>query len=626
MRRLGMTCLFILLCTAGCTPDQTGEAETLLPPLTITGVGPTPLVPGTQLVIEGEGFLPAEVVTLTVRLRGTVDGAVVELSAAPMRLGDDRLQVDVGGALEDALIQDGGSFSGELVVERQPVGTAPFASASLEVDLPTATALAPGLTSLAPDTLYPGEMVTLSGEDFLHPSEGIALVALDGELVIQSPPESRTVAGLVVPAAPPVATARDQLTFVLTPDILGIRPARFSGTVQVINQMSSGEEYASQTVDLVDLELARPYLDEVAPLEASRGQRVDFMGRGLLPADGLLQAATLLLLEGSFKPWRGPEVLLTGVDALALFPDESPDNTLASVVLRVHKNVDGELEGLGLIPGVFDGIVTPMVVAGPDSARGVPFELQLTVLAPRQVVHLKLLKAFDDALDEFGMRAVKDAVVDRLLEVVGRDYAGINIEFRTAWPEDFVEFAIAEIGGRDPNGTGLFGLDNTPNKDVGNLRFDDVIGGFNAETRARGYAGYGGIFVAEFMSLSPSLSDSMLTSPRFDDVFGPFAPALGGKPIKDGEAGGGSRGEAIELAIRTLGNLIGNTVTHEVGHSLGLAAIDGHFHNLGDNPNWIMDAGSARPFEERAELDGQGPEVFSPFNREYLEQILPMDP
>ena len=56
----------------------------------------------------------------------------------------------------------------------------------------------------------------------------------------------------------------------------------------------------------------------------------------------------------------------------------------------------------------------------------------------------------------------------------------------------------------------------------------------------------------------------------------------------------------------------------------GLAAIDGQFHHLGDNPGWIMDSGSARPFEERAEIDGAGPAVFSPQNRAYLEQILPL--
>jgi hypothetical protein len=74
-----------------------------------------------------------------------------------------------------------------------------------------------------------------------------------------------------------------------------------------------------------------------------------------------------------------------------------------------------------------------------------------------------------------------------------------------------------------------------------------------------------------------------------------------------------------------LGNLVGNTITHEVGHSLGLSAIDGEFHNVGDNPGWIMVSGSFRPFAERAEIDGYAPAVFSPFNRAYLQSVLPVE-
>ena len=56
-----------------------------------------------------------------------------------------------------------------------------------------------------------------------------------------------------------------------------------------------------------------------------------------------------------------------------------------------------------------------------------------------------------------------------------------------------------------------------------------------------------------------------------------------------------------------------------------LSPLDGRYHNEGDTPNWIMDAGQFRPFEERAEIDGFGPAVFEPYNREYLLGILPLD-
>ena len=72
-----------------------------------------------------------------------------------------------------------------------------------------------------------------------------------------------------------------------------------------------------------------------------------------------------------------------------------------------------------------------------------------------------------------------------------------------------------------------------------------------------------------------------------------------------------------------LGNLIGTTLTHEVGHSLGLADPTGEaFHDPGDELNRLMDAGGARPFDERAELMGQGPAVFCSDEYIYLRTVL----
>jgi hypothetical protein len=71
--------------------------------------------------------------------------------------------------------------------------------------------------------------------------------------------------------------------------------------------------------------------------------------------------------------------------------------------------------------------------------------------------------------------------------------------------------------------------------------------------------------------------------------------------------------------------MIGTTMTHEVGHSLGLANPDEpmSFHNVGDAPNRLMDAGGARTFTERAELLGDGPARFCDGEYAYLRQILP---
>ena len=154
------------------------------------------------------------------------------------------------------------------------------------------------------------------------------------------------------------------------------------------------------------------------------------------------------------------------------------------------------------------------------------------------------------------------------------------------------------------------------------------MGGKNAETEEQGYYAYGGVFLNSFLMFSPTISQgkTSLASSRFEDIFAAFMPELGGVAIAGGEYPGGGRDALIQEAIRVLGNLVGGTVAHEVGHTLGLAMVPGHpeeFHNLGDNPGWLMDAGNYRPFEERSDLDGMGPEIFSPYNHDYMMKILP---
>jgi hypothetical protein len=98
-------------------------------------------------------------------------------------------------------------------------------------------------------------------------------------------------------------------------------------------------------------------------------------------------------------------------------------------------------------------------------------------------------------------------------------------------------------------------------------------------------------------------------------------------PTSTGEgcpAPSSDRYEVIRCAIWVLGNMLGGTMAHELGHSLGLADPGGsRFHNNGEEPNRLMDAGGERPLEERAELLGGGPEVFCTQNYEYLIEILP---
>ncbi|HSR95982.1 MAG TPA: hypothetical protein VLM79_02875 [Kofleriaceae bacterium] len=125
--------------------------------------------------------------------------------------------------------------------------------------------------------------------------------------------------------------------------------------------------------------------------------------------------------------------------------------------------------------------------------------------------------------------------------------------------------------------------------------------------------------------------------PAFDQIFDPFRPDRGGEPVRSVDLADGppplvegagcpaeGRAQQIRCAIFVLGNLVGGTVAHEVGHSLGLAnPYQDGFHDPGDAPNRLMDAGEARSFLERAQLMGQGPAVFCDDEYAYLRRILP---
>ncbi len=80
----------------------------------------------------------------------------------------------------------------------------------------------------------------------------------------------------------------------------------------------------------------------------------------------------------------------------------------------------------------------------------------------------------------------------------------------------------------------------------------------------------------------------------------------------------------IACAVWALGSLMGTTMTHEVGHSLGLAyPYGGDVHNQGTVTNRLMNHGALRSFRERAEIGSAGPAVLCDEDMAYLRAILP---
>jgi hypothetical protein len=213
-------------------------------------------------------------------------------------------------------------------------------------------------------------------------------------------------------------------------------------------------------------------------------------------------------------------------------------------------------------------------------------------------------------------------------------YLPWSVDLRFDEPDDFsrASYSVVEIGGPDPNGVGLFGYDNTPGKDIGNLRLFDSIGGTNAETQMDGFPGYGGVFVESFLywSENPGLPGDAPggapdPDPLFDMIFDPVreSPATRAEARGEGEA---ERVAAVAAAIRALGSIIGETTSHEIGHSLGMAQPYGSptvYHNDFNGDGCIMDSGGDRPLGERMALDGFTTTMFCYDHPMYLEEVLP---
>jgi hypothetical protein len=292
--------------------------------------------------------------------------------------------------------------------------------------------------------------------------------------------------------------------------------------------------------------------------------------------------------------------------------------------------------------GHFTGTITPIVSYGAATVRGVSTQATFDLAPVRQVVYLHFEPAYVEELRDFGLRAVDQEIRARILAVVHRAYAGVNMDFRTEPPTDFALYEDVDLTGVDPNDMGLFGYDNSPGKDNGNVRLYDKLGGVNATTQQDGYPGFGGVFLRSLMGFSKhpgSLATSVPgADPMFDTIFDPFRPDHGTPvtstdlsasvpALSDGSSCPASdRTARVQCAIFVLGNLIGGTLGHEIGHSLGLANpyAEG-FHDSGDAPARLMDSGGDRPFMERAELMNTQPGVFCDDEYAYLRQILPKD-
>jgi len=639
MRSVGA--IVLALCVlAACGEDEPEPLPTGLEGLSLSSVEPRVVLPGTVLHLEGGSFLGEPLGRAYLRLRGAVDGRDTTLDLPATFVDYETMTVDIAAA--PATPTDA-TFEGWMSarVEFVPAGTHHF-SAPLSGSLEFRDSLQPELHRVAPEgAIHVNAAIEVDGSGFLLGGpEGTMFAVVEGCTVPLGAETCSSPTRVELPVTPAEPFSRVRGVFPFSPAIAGIDGGRFEGRVHLANVLPDGSRLESESLPVV-FELLEPTVTSIGD-GGSVGQYVDIEGGGFVgEEDGI----TLMELDGEF--FLDDDVGGIPVAGLSFIP-EFADGSRMRFVMNEQDALARALEdhgGIRYAAGTFDGTIRPVVTYDNQSVTGAAIAITFEVRPVKQVVWVQFDPSYVESLRKFGVRAADARIRDRVLEVMRRDYATINVDFRVEEPTDFAEYTVLEIHGPDLNEESLFGYDNTFGKDIDNLRLSDRIGGINAMTQElSGYPGYGGVFIETFLAFSehppPDVESLGIGNPLFDQIFDEFRPDRG-RPLRaDDELGGeipiltnaancptDDRRLQAGCAVWALGSLIGSTASHELGHALGLAepTLLNRFHYATDGDARLMDKGAFRPFEERAELMGQGPAAFCDVAYAYLRRILPTD-
>ncbi|MFO0568147.1 MAG: hypothetical protein U0263_20975 [Polyangiaceae bacterium] len=638
----GLTCAAALGWVA-CSSDASEAPAGVSSDLSISEVVPIALVPGTTLVVTGN-FV--DLTPAFVRLTGTQNGYTVDALLPAELTGLGRLEVKWNGGRSMGLPADDGDFIGKArITASVPADPREHVSAPVDVTLRITQKLEPKLYGVEEGIRQVNDSIRVEGDDFLlGGSEGRTVAVLEGCFQKSGQP-CTPIGDVEVPVFPEEITTskltqRKIATFPFAPKIAGIEPGLFQGTVRLRNDHALAGK-SSETAQIpVEIQLVPTTLTAFSPGEASLGQYVEIRGGGFVgkssDVEDATPATTRIQLKGNFTPTGVSQGVPVNLELIT----EYVNGKLVRYVLN-EEDALGQAADLRKVTGVYTGTATPVTSYGSAKVTGGDIQVTLGIAAIKQVVWVNWLPTYKKSLENMGLRAADQRIRDRIIETMKAAYVGVNVEFRTEEPRDYKLYAQVDIEGPDPNALGLLGYDNSAGKDKNNVRLEDKIGGVNAVTQEGGYPGFGGVFIDSLFgfSMHPGKFAEKLdvADPLFDKIFDPFRPDRGGRAVlaeelaaspvlTDGSACPAPKADRklrVGCAVWALGSMIGTTTAHEVGHSLGLADPEGEeFHDPGDEPNRLMDAGGARTFRERSEL-GEGPGVFCDTEYLYLKQILP---
>ena len=632
---------YLLVVLAGCASGKASDPG--LEGLAISKVAPGTVIPGTKIVVKGDSFVGDDYVdgqnkpvfAAQLHLVGKAGDKTIDEEWPAKFVDFSTMTVAVDAAKIDALGGDV-DFDGTVAMEFVSVNdNETYKSPTLTQKLSFRKKLTPSPTGgFLEGVIFINDQIGIDGTGFLlGGDEGTTYARITGCFKLAGSGPCMPIATQEIALQPTVELQREHAEFPFSPHIAGIKAGDFIGKVQIVNKQATAVETAADPLD-VSYSMVTSQVFSADPGAASLGQYVFVHGGGFV--GGEPAAYTELELNGTFNKTGG-----NPFPAQMYLLPEFVEGKLVRYVINTDDALGHSMD-LRTETGHFSGTVTPIIHYNTDAVRGVSTNVTFDIAAIKQVVHLNFSPSYIEGLRDFGLRAVEKSIRKQILSELARIYKGVNIEFRNEPVTDFALFEEVTLMGVDPNNMGLFGYDNSPGKDDGNMRLYDQLGGVNATTQQDGYPGYGGVFLRSLMGFSKHPGSFAKAVPgaddTFDKIFDPFRSDQNGNPVTASDLSGGElqllssgdqcpssdRKARIQCAVWVIGNLIGGTLGHEIGHSLGLAnPYSEGFHDAGDEPQRLMDAGGDRPFLERAQVQGEAGAVFCDDEYDYLRQVMP---